>query len=105
MIHMFAIVIIGGKQFRVEVGDVLEVERLEGAKGAALSFDRVLLVSGEKSTKVGTPTVKGAVVKAKILEQAKGEKIAVRRYKSKVRYRKRRGFRPQITKLEIVAIV
>ncbi len=101
---MFAVVVIGGKQYRVAVGDVLEVERLEGAKGTALSFDRVLLVSDGKSTKVGTPIVKGAVVKAKILEQGKGEKIAVRRYKSKVRYRKRRGFRPQITKLEIVSI-
>lgn len=101
---MFAIVEIQGKQYRVSKGEVLTVERMEGKVGETLEFDRVLLISGDKSTKVGTPTVKGAVVKAKILSHDKGEKLEIRRYKSKVRYRKHTGFRPQLTTLEIVSI-
>jgi large subunit ribosomal protein L21 len=101
---MFAIVEIQGKQYRVMVGDIFAVERMEGKTGQTVAFNRVLLVSGDKSTKVGTPTVKGARVEAKILSQEKGEKLDVRRYKSKVRYRKHTGFRPQITKLEILSI-
>lgn len=101
---MFAIVVIGGKQFKVAVGDKIDIERMEGKAGDSVSFDRVLLISGDKTSKIGTPAVKGAVVKAKILSQEKGEKLEVRRYKQKVRYRKHRGFRPQITKLEIVSI-
>ncbi len=101
---MFAIVEIQGKQFRVVVGDIISVERMQGEVGSTVSFDRVLMVAGDKSTKIGTPTVKGTVVTAKILSQEKGEKLEVRRYKSKVRYRKHVGFRPQITKLEIVSI-
>ena len=101
---MFAIVEIQGKQFRVTVGGILSVERMDGAAGDTVKFDRVLMVSDEKTTKIGTPTVKGVVVTAKILAQEKGEKMEVRRYKQKVRYRKHVGFRPQLTKLEIVSI-
>jgi len=101
---MFAIVEIQGKQYKVVKGDVISVERMEGKAGDAVSFDRVLLLHDDKTTKIGTPVVTGAVVKAKILAQEKGEKMEVRRYKSKVRYRKHIGFRPQITKLEIISI-
>ena len=101
---MFAIVEIQGKQCKVSVGQTLSVERMEGEVGAIAKFDRVLMVSDEKTTKIGTPTVKGAVVSAKIIAQEKGEKLEVRRYKQKVRYRKHIGFRPQLTKLEIISI-
>jgi large subunit ribosomal protein L21 len=101
---MFAVVEIAGKQYRVSTGDVIDASFIEGKEGDSLTFDRVLLVSNEKKTDVGTPTVKGVVVKAKIKAQAKGEKLNVRRYKQKVRYRKSTGFRPLITKLEIVSI-
>lgn len=101
---MFAITVIAGKQYTVSPGDTLEVDRIEGKTGDSVTFDRVLLVDDGKKTSVGTPTVKGATVKAKIVSQVQGEKVRVRRYKSKVRYRKSIGFRPQITKLEIVAI-
>lgn len=101
---MFAIVDIQGKQYRVAVRDVIDAPHIEGKVGSSLTFDRVLLVSGDKKTKIGTPTVKGVAVKAKIVSQGKGEKINVRRFKSKVRYRKSRGFRPLVTKLEIVSI-
>lgn len=101
---MFAIVEIQGKQYRVAVGDIIAVERMDGKAGATVSLDRVFLVSGDKSTKIGTPMVKGAVVKAKILAQEKGEKLEIRRFKSKVRYRRHIGFRPMLTKLEIVSL-
>lgn len=101
---MFAIVTIAGKQYQVSKGDTMVVDRMEGKVGDPVTFDHVLLVSDDKTTKVGTPTVKGAKVKAKIMSQEKGEKINVRRFKSKVRYRKSIGFRRQVTKLEIISI-
>ncbi len=101
---MFAVVTIAGKQYTVKAGDVIEVDRIDGKEGDTLTFDHVLLTADSKATNVGTPTVSGAKVKTKILAQEKGEKIDVRRYKSKVRSRRQIGFRPQLTKLEIVAV-
>jgi large subunit ribosomal protein L21 len=101
---MFAVVEIAGKQYRVSVHDVIDASYIEGNAGTTLTFDRVLLVSDDKKNHIGTPTVKGLVVKAKILAQAKGEKINVRRFKQKVRYRKSTGFRPLVTKLEILSV-
>jgi len=101
---MFAIVDIAGKQYRVSGGDVIDASYIEGKAGTNLTFDRVLLVSDGKKMKIGTPTVRGVAVTAKIVSQEKGEKINVRRFKQKVRYRKSTGFRPLVTKLEIVSI-
>lgn len=101
---MFAIVEIQGKQYRVKVGDVIEVALMTGAVGDTVSFDRVLLTNEDKKTVIGTPVVSGATVKAKVLEQKKGEKIDIRRFKHKVRYRKQRGFRSLLSKIEIVSI-
>ena len=101
---MFAVVEIAGKQYRVAVRDVIDASFIEGNVGTSLTFDRVLLVSDDKKTHIGIPTVKGVEVRAKIVSQEKGEKINVRRYKQKVRYRKSTGFRPLVTKLEIVSI-
>lgn len=100
---MFVIVDIGSKQYKVQKGDQLTVAKLAGTPGEILTFDRVLLVADGK-TKIGTPTVKDAKVTAKILSQEKGEKIDVRRYKSKVRERRHIGFRPLLTKLEILSV-
>lgn len=101
---MFAVVTISGKQYKVSKGDVILVERLEEKVGDTITIPEVLLVSDEGKTKVGKPAIKGIAVKAKVLGQEKGEKINVRRFKSKVRYRKSTGFRPQFTKLEILSI-
>lgn len=101
---MFSIVSIGGKQYKVAKGEKVIVQRLDGEVGDTLTFDRVLLVADDGKTKIGTPTVKGATVTAKIVGQSQGEKLTVRRFKSKVRYRKIRGFRPQITTLEILTV-
>ncbi len=101
---MFAVVEIDGKQYRVAVGDIIDASYIEGKEGATLTFDRVLLVSDGKKTRIGTPVVKSIAVKAKIKAQVKGDKLNVRRFKNKVRYRKSTGFRPLITKLEILSI-
>ena len=101
---MFAIMKLLGKQYIVSVGDRITVSHMEGAVGDAVKITDVLLVSDDKKTTIGTPNVKGSVVEATIVSQQKGEKITVRRYKSKVRYRKTRGFRPLETDIEIVSI-
>jgi large subunit ribosomal protein L21 len=101
---MFAIVVIAGKQYKVQKGDVLSVDKIEGNVGDALTFDHVLMVIDEKKTEVGTPVVSGTKVKAKIVAQEQGDKLNVRRYKSKVRERRSIGFRAQLTEIEIVAI-
>lgn len=101
---MFAIVTIAGKQHKVSLGETITVDQIEGSVGDTIAFDQVLLVDGNGKTNIGTPTVKGMVVKAKILSHTKGEKVHVRRFKSKVRYRKHIGFRPYQTSLEILSI-
>ncbi|MBI5613604.1 50S ribosomal protein L21 [Candidatus Gottesmanbacteria bacterium] len=101
---MFAVVVIGGKQYPVAKGETLTVDSQEGAVGDTLTFDRVLLVEDEGKVIIGKPVINGAKVKAKILSQEKGEKLHIRRYKSKVRYRKSTGFRAHLTKLEVESI-
>ncbi len=101
---MFAIVTIAGKQYKAAKGDVLLVSHLEGEVGDSLTFDHVLMLSEGTNTKIGTPVVEGATVKGKIVAQEKGEKLEIRRYKSKVRYRKSTGFRSQLTRVEIVSV-
>ena len=93
-----------GKQFIVSKGDRIIVPHVDGEVGDTLHITDVLLVSDDEKTHIGTPFVKGSAVDAKILIQQKGEKITVRRYKSKVRYRKTRGFRPMETEIEIIAV-
>lgn len=93
-----------GKQFIVSKGEKIIVPHVEGVVGDTLKISDILLVEDGKKTSIGTPFVKGAMVEAKILTQQKGEKLTVRRYKSKVRYRKTRGFRPLETEIEIVNI-
>ncbi len=101
---MFAIIEISGKQYTVENGDTFDVDKIQGNVGDPVAMDSVLLIKDSKTTHVGTPIVKGAKVTAKILAQKKGEKIDVRRFKSKVRERRHIGFRPQLTTLQITAI-
>lgn len=100
---MFAITQIGSKQYKISSGDKIVVDKLSGEVGDTVTFDQVLLLN-DKEIQVGTPYVKDAKVTAKILNQKKGDKIEVRRYKSKVRYRRQNGFRSQLTELQIVSI-
>src|SRR3989344_6018797 len=96
---MFAVIKTGGKQYKVAEGDVLYIEKLIH-EGDEVVFDTVLMVANG-SVKVGKPTVSGAKVLAKVLEEGKGEKKMVFRYKSKTRYKKKKGHRQPFTKIQI----
>jgi len=100
----FAIVETGGKQYKVEPGQKLKVEKLEVEPGATLSLDKVLLVVEGDAVKVGTPYVTGAKVEAKVLKQGKGDKKIVFKYHSKTRYRKKKGHRQLYTELEVLSV-
>lgn len=99
---MYAVIKTGGKQYKVSEGDIIEVQKLSDKEGKVI-FDEVLLLVSDKATKVGTPTVK-AKVTGKILENKKGDKVRVAKFKSKVRYRRVTGFRPQISVVKIEKI-
>ena len=101
----YAIVQTGGKQYRVQEGDSITVEKLPGEEGGTVELDSVLLVSqGEKVT-VGQPHVEGAKVVAEVARQGKADKVIVFKYKSKVRYHVKNGHRQQVTRLSIKQIV
>jgi len=100
----FAIIKAAGKQYKVTPGATLEIDKIEGEAGKNISFDEVLLTSDEKATIVGAPVIKGASVTAKIIAQAKGEKVRVAKFKAKARFRRVAGFRAQLTKIEITGI-
>ena len=102
---MFAVIKSGGRQYKVSVGDRLEVNRLPVEDGAQVRFEEVLLISDANSSMIGTPLVDNAVVLATALEQARGKKVIVFKYKSKKRYRHRRGHRQELTVLTIDDIV
>jgi large subunit ribosomal protein L21 len=104
---MYAIVETGGKQYRVKPGDTVAVEKLAGEPGEILDLDRVLLIAGngDRETRVGSPGVAGAVVRAEVLAHFRGEKIIIFRYKSKVRYRRKTGHRQSLTRLRITDIL
>jgi large subunit ribosomal protein L21 len=99
----FAVIQTGGKQYRVAQGDVLRVEKLAGDVGAAVTFDKVLLVGGD-STKVGTPLVKGAKVDAQIVAQGRDKKIIVFKFRRRKNYRRKNGHRQPYTELKITSV-
>ena len=101
---MFAIIKVSGKQYKVSPKDIITVDRIPGEIGETLTIADVLLTDDNGKVNVGTPKLTGVKVAAKIVSQEKGTKIDVRRYKNKVRYRKKRGFRAQLTKLEIINV-
>jgi large subunit ribosomal protein L21 len=102
---MFAIIETGGKQYRVQPGDTIDVERLEGEPGSTLDLGRVLMVGGEgQDARTSAESLKGAVVKAEVVSHNRGEKIIVFRFKSKVRYRRKTGHRQSLTQVRITDI-
>ena len=100
----YAVIRVGGKQYKVSKGDILEVDRQSVEKNGSLVLDDVLLWVSDGEVKVGRPKVSNVKVKALVLEQKKGKKIRVAKFKAKVRYRRVMGFRPQLTGLQIVDI-
>lgn len=100
---MYAIIETGGKQYIVEAGDKIKVEKLDVKEGDKVTFDKVLFVSGDDA-KIGAPFVDGAKVEAKVLAQGKEKKVVVYKYKSKKNERKKNGHRQPYTLVEISGI-
>jgi large subunit ribosomal protein L21 len=101
---MYAVIETGGKQYRVELGSELAVERLDAMPGTTVNFDRVLLVADGDSAQVGTPTVADALVTADVLRQDRGEKVIVFKYRPKARHRAKKGHRQEQTVLRVADI-
>ena len=101
---MYAVVLTGGKQYRVQEGDVLFVEKLEAEVDSQVELTEVLAVSNGETLKVGTPVVEGAKVVAKVAAQGKAKKITVFKYRAKKKYRRKAGHRQPYTKLVIEKI-
>ena len=102
---MYAIVESGGRQYRAEVGHNFSTEKLPYQVGEQFDFENVLLLANGEEISVGQPTVSGASVKATVVEQYRGKKIFVWKYKSKKRYRRRQGHRQSYTRVRIDEIV
>jgi large subunit ribosomal protein L21 len=100
----YAVIKTGGKQYKVSDGDIIEVDRLLTDSNSKVTFDEVLLKITDKGFKIGNPLIKGEKVEAKLLEQTKGDKIRVSKFKSKVRYRRVTGFRASLSKVLIEKI-
>ena len=102
---MNAIIVTGGKQYKVAEGDVLYIEKLDVEAGETVKFDQVLaIIDGENAT-FGTPVVEGATVEANVVKNGKGKKIRIFKYNPKKGYRKRQGHRQPYTKFEITKVI
>ncbi len=98
---MYAVVTSGGKQYKVEEGQTLRVEKLPGEVGAPIQFDRVLFYSDGQKTDIGTPYLENINVQGHIVEQGKAEKIIVFKYKRRKRFRRKQGHRQRYTAIRI----
>ena len=101
---MYAIIRTGGKQYRVQQGDVVRVERIPGEVGATVTLDDVLLVAGDGEPKLGGPCVDGASVVGTVVEQGRDAKVRVFKYKKRKHYRRTRGHRQSFTAVRIDAV-
>ncbi|MCA9525276.1 MAG: 50S ribosomal protein L21 [Myxococcales bacterium] len=101
---MYAIIRTGGKQYRVAEGQTLRVEKLPGAAGDTLTLDDVLLLGGDGETRIGTPTIEGARVEARILLQDRARKILVFKKRRRKGYTRKQGHRQSFTELKVTGI-
>ena len=101
---MYAIIETGGKQYKVQEGDIVFIEKLDVEDGATVKFDKVVAVGSENGISVGAPYVANASVDASVVKSGKSKKVIVFKYKSKKGYRKRQGHRQPYTKVQISAI-
>lgn len=101
---MYAVIETGGKQYRVEEGKEIKIEKLNAEVGETVEFDRVIAVNNGEALKVGLPLVEGAMVKGRVLEHGRGRKIIVFKYKPKKNYRRKQGHRQAFTRVLIETI-
>jgi len=101
---MFAIIQTGGKQYRIQKGDIIDVELLSGNEGETVEFKEILCSSDGSKTQVGTPTLEKSVVKGEVLGTAKGPKVVAYKYKKRKNYRRKVGHRQQYTRVKITEI-
>jgi large subunit ribosomal protein L21 len=101
---MYAVVVTGGKQYRVEQGSKVRVEKLSGETGSSVTLDQVLMVGDGSDIKVGAPTVDGASVSAEIVGQGRGKKVEIIKFRRRKHHMKRQGHRQAYTELKITGI-
>jgi len=106
---MYAVIATGGKQYRVQPGETIHIEKLSDDKGeprasGAVTFDQVLLVADGENVKVGAPVVQGATVAAEVVASGRGEKLLVYKYRRRKGYRRKTGHRQAFTAVKITAI-
>lgn len=101
---MYAVIETGGKQYRVQEGDVLNIEKLNVAAGDKVTFDKVLVLAEEGDLKVGAPYIEGAAVTGEVVENGKAKKVIIYKYKAKKDYRKKQGHRQPYTMVKIESL-
>ena len=101
---MYAVIVSGGKQYRVSEGQTLKLEKLAAEQGANVEFDRVLLVANGEEIKVGAPVVEGAKVTAEVVEHGRGKKVHILKFKRRKHHMKRQGHRQWFTEVKITGI-
>lgn len=100
----YAIIASGGKQYKVEEGQTILVDKLEADKGKPYTFDKVLLARNDDEILIGNPYIASVKVSGKVLDQIKGDKLTISKFKAKVHYRRRIGFRPLYSKILIESV-
>ena len=101
---MYAVFVSGGKQHRVEEGEVLRLEKIEVATGETVEFDQVLMVANGDDVKLGAPVVEGATVKAEVVNHGRADKVTIIKFKRRKHHMKRQGHRQWYTEVKIVGI-
>lgn len=101
---MYAVIMTGGKQYRVEEGEVLRVEKLGAEEGASIDFDQVLMVGEGEQVQVGTPVVEGARVSATVKTHGRGDKVNIIKFRRRKHYMRRQGHRQSYTEIEVTGI-
>ncbi len=101
---MYAVIVTGGKQYRVAEGDIIQIEKLDAEEGASVNFDNVLMVGEGDSVKIGAPYVDGCKVTATVQSQLRGKKIEIMKFRRRKHHQKRTGHRQYLTQVEISEI-
>ena len=101
---MYAVISTGGKQYRVEQGETIEVEKLVHEAGKSIDFSEVLLIADGENVRIGSPLLAGAKVTAEVIADIKGEKLIIYKYRRRKGYRRKTGHRQTLTRLKITAI-